>query len=42
MAMKTSILTPFCLGVGYVIHVVYIHGQLYQWLLVLSDYVKAS
>ena len=32
---------PFLYG-GRVINVVYLLGQLYQWLLMLSDYTKAS
>ena len=42
MATKTPTLTPFCLGVGYVIDVVCLLGQLYQWLLMFPDYAKAS
>ena len=39
MAMKISILTPSRLGVR---DIVCLLEQLYQWLLMLSDYTKAS
>ena len=39
---KMANLSPFRLGVGYVRDVVCLLGQLCQWFLMFSDYIKAS
>ena len=42
MATKKRILTHFCLGVGYIRHVISLLRQLFQWLLMPADCTKTS